>query len=458
MEDLKTIHLTESELADIKMQEFESAYELFYDELKRLASYCFPNSESEKQRANHYREMQEGIIKKGVVEVSKRWIEEADRMIEQAEKQRELILNGVDYTDFLMEIGKMKHINKHVDSLLRSEKEEELEALIDRLKAGMKEDRKGRMMKSWATMFNDPRTDCYIEMVSGLRAYVCANAGELASAYFELSCDNIIAGTFRAGYEKSAKKLVELKAATEHFMQGTGFTINEEYIKKKLKLLRATYDLEELRRRKKEEEKARREAIAEEKRAQREYEAERRRAEKDEALARHKLEEAQRKQEQEQADSAKWQRYQQQIAELKEALQTAIERQERAISMAQQTRRGFVYVISNVGSFGEGVYKIGLTRRLDPQERVIELGDASVPFPFDTHAMIESEDAPALEAALHRAFESRKVNRVNGRKEFFRVSLEEIAAVLKTLGIEANFEHDVRSREYTDSLFLSGSV
>lgn len=94
-------------------------------------------------------------------------------------------------------------------------------------------------------------------------------------------------------------------------------------------------------------------------------------------------------------------------------------------------KAGFVYVISNIGSFGEGVYKIGMTRRLDPMERVKELGDASVPFNFDVHAMIFCDDAPALEAALHREFESKKVNIVNQRREFFKVSLEEIEEVVK---------------------------
>lgn len=94
-------------------------------------------------------------------------------------------------------------------------------------------------------------------------------------------------------------------------------------------------------------------------------------------------------------------------------------------------KAGYVYVISNIGSFGEGIYKIGMTRRLNPQDRVDELGDASVPFKFDVHAMIFSEDAPALEAALHRAFEDRKLNLVNQRREFFRVSLDEIKDVVK---------------------------
>lgn len=94
-------------------------------------------------------------------------------------------------------------------------------------------------------------------------------------------------------------------------------------------------------------------------------------------------------------------------------------------------RAGYVYIISNIGSFGEGVYKIGMTRRLDPMERVYELGDASVPFMFDVHAMIFSDDAPKLEAALHQAFADRRVNRVNTRREYFRVSLDEIKEVVR---------------------------
>lgn len=94
-------------------------------------------------------------------------------------------------------------------------------------------------------------------------------------------------------------------------------------------------------------------------------------------------------------------------------------------------KAGYVYIISNIGSFGENIYKIGMTRRLEPQDRVDELGDASVPFKFDVHAMIFSDDAPALEAALHRAFDSKKVNMVNNRKEFFRVTLDEIEDVVK---------------------------
>lgn len=98
---------------------------------------------------------------------------------------------------------------------------------------------------------------------------------------------------------------------------------------------------------------------------------------------------------------------------------------------AANQKAGYVYIISNVGAFGEGIYKIGMTRRLVPMDRIDELGDASVPFDFDVHALIFSEDAPALETALHHAFEDRKLNMVNTRREFFRVSLDEIKEVVK---------------------------
>lgn len=109
-------------------------------------------------------------------------------------------------------------------------------------------------------------------------------------------------------------------------------------------------------------------------------------------------------------------------------------------------RAGYVYIISNIGSFGENIYKIGMTRRLDPQERVDELGDASVPFNFDVHAMIFSDDAPALETALHHAFEDKKLNMVNHRREFFHVTLDEIKKVVKN-----NFDKTVEFIDVPDA-------
>lgn len=122
-------------------------------------------------------------------------------------------------------------------------------------------------------------------------------------------------------------------------------------------------------------------------------------------------------------------------------------------------KAGYVYIISNIGAFGKNVYKIGMTRRLEPQDRIDELGNASVPFKFDVHAMIFSDDAPKLESAIHRAFEDKKINVVNGRKEFFKVTLEEVEKVVK-----ANYDKSVdfikipEAQQYRESLKMKGDL
>jgi len=124
--------------------------------------------------------------------------------------------------------------------------------------------------------------------------------------------------------------------------------------------------------------------------------------------------------------------------------------------MAQQTKQGHVYVISNVGSFGENIFKIGLTRRLEPLDRVKELGDASVPFSFDVHAMIHSEDAPKLEKDLHKIFELQQVNKVNSRKEFFNVAISDIKEKVNTFrnNAEVHWTMKAEAFEYRESLQL----
>lgn len=140
------------------------------------------------------------------------------------------------------------------------------------------------------------------------------------------------------------------------------------------------------------------------------------------------------------------------IVELQEALAQAQQVGERARAMAEMTKSGYVYIISNIGSFGEDVVKIGLTRRLEPDDRVRELGDASVPFTFDTHAMIYSEEAPALEAALHKEFSESRVNAANMRKEFFRVTLEEVEKAVTRLAPDASFFTDREAQDWHETL------
>jgi predicted nucleic acid-binding Zn-ribbon protein len=139
------------------------------------------------------------------------------------------------------------------------------------------------------------------------------------------------------------------------------------------------------------------------------------------------------------------------------ATRDELDREEKLIDYREQNAKaGYVYVISNVGAFGEGVYKIGMTRRLEPMDRVDELGDASVPFWFDVHAMVFSDNAPALEAKLHERFAAGRLNKVNGRKEFFRADIKEIEAVIR-----ANYDsvvevvHEAPAEQYRESVRMA---
>ncbi len=125
---------------------------------------------------------------------------------------------------------------------------------------------------------------------------------------------------------------------------------------------------------------------------------------------------------------------------------------------AANIRAGYVYVISNIGSFGENVVKIGLTRRLDPMDRVRELGGASVPFNFDVHALHFSADAVGVEAALHRHFESVKVNRVNNRREFFYTTPAEVKKVLSSIdGSVLEYRDDAEAEQFRLSQAMRGN-
>ncbi len=143
------------------------------------------------------------------------------------------------------------------------------------------------------------------------------------------------------------------------------------------------------------------------------------------------------------------------VDRLKAKLAEAQEKSERAKSRAQMTKSGYVYVISNIGSFGEGVFKIGMTRRLEPMDRVKELGDASVPFRFDVHMMISSDDAPALENNLHKAIHENRLNKVNPRKEFFRTEIETIRGIVESHHGEVEYVADAEALEYRQSLDMS---
>lgn len=232
--------------------------------------------------------------------------------------------------------------------------------------------------------------------------------------------------------------------------------ITPEYLAARLEELKWGVRVQELKAQAQEEQRRLREQIREEERARREYERAMKDAAKEEEMLRKAMEKAQKQIES--ATEAKRAEYEAKLEDLKQKLIEAEERGQRALSMAQQTKHGNVYVISNLGSFGENVYKVGMTRRLDPLDRVRELGDASVPFPFDVHAIIESDDAPALETTLHKALSLMQVNKVNPRKEFFRVTLSDIKAMVEKMGLQTAWTMDAAAAEYRETLAIEETM
>jgi hypothetical protein len=248
------------------------------------------------------------------------------------------------------------------------------------------------------------------------------------------------------------ERMQKLFDAINKLGQGFQVYINSQYFDLKLKELILEYEYQSKRQQEKEEMRAIQEELREEEKAKREFEQAQREAEKEEASYQKALDKARK--EYESTTGEMHDKLQLQIHKLEQELKEAQEKKERALSMAQQTKRGHVYVISNIGSFGENVYKIGMTRRLEPIDRVKELGDASVPFQFDIHAMIYSDEAPTLENELHKAFTNKKVNMLNYRKEFFKVTLDEIESKVKEIGLDAEFSRLPEAMEYRETIAI----
>lgn len=274
---------------------------------------------------------------------------------------------------------------------------------------------------------------------------------------FNGKVDSILSKSKKDNYGKLEQQIRDAYALVNY--NGKAFRnarISEEYLDARLEELHWAVVVQELRAKEIEEQREARERMREEEKARRDFERAQRAAEKEEAMLRKAMEKAKvllaKASEEQRAE------YEAQLADLEAKLKEAEEKSKRALSMAQQTKRGNVYVISNVGSFGENVYKVGMTRRLDPLDRVRELGDASVPFKFDVHAIIESEDAPALEHALHQELALMQVNKVNPRKEFFRVSLADIRKLVEKHGLNASWTMAAEAAEYHETLAIEAQM
>lgn len=270
---------------------------------------------------------------------------------------------------------------------------------------------------------------------------------------FNGKVDSILSKVKHDNYGKLAQAIHDAYVQVNY--KGQAFRnakITEMYKDARLDELRWAVVAHELRQQELQEQREIREQIREEEKARREFQRAIKDAEKEERLLKNAMEKA--RAEFETASAEQRVLMEAQLAEMEMMLRAAEEKNLRAVSMAQLTKRGHVYIISNVGSLGDNVFKIGLTRRLEPHDRVKELGDASVPFAFDVHAMIMSDDAPALERELHKHFLIKQVNKVNHRKEFFRASLQEIREELESMGVETKWTMTAQAAEYRETLAI----
>jgi hypothetical protein len=284
-----------------------------------------------------------------------------------------------------------------------------------------------------------------------------ATAIEFVLDAFNGKVDTILADVRHDNYGTLAQRIKDAFVLVNR--NGEAFRrarITDLYLETRLDELRWAVVVHELKLREREEQRAIKERIREEERAQREFEKAQKEAVKEEEFLRKAMEKAQ--EQVAKASDAQKAKYEEQLRALTEKLRLAEEKNQRALSMAQQTKAGNVYVISNVGAFGENVFKIGMTRRLEPLERVKELGDASVPFDFDVHAMVYSDDAPSLEHELHKRFVRAQVNKVNPRKEFFRVPLVQVREEIERLGCKTAWTMAAKAAEYHETLAIERAM
>jgi hypothetical protein len=268
-----------------------------------------------------------------------------------------------------------------------------------------------------------------------------AEFSKLMLCAYNAEADNCVRA-LRAGNVLTAKSRLEssVKAIAKHGAM-MEMRINPDYHKLRLLELELTADYLMKVQAEKEEAREERERLREERKAEQELAAERARLDKEREHYVNALRALQSG-----GDQAALDGLNRRLHDIDEAI-------ERNDYRATNIRAGYVYVISNRGALGPNIVKIGLTRRLEPMDRVRELGDASVPFPFDVHAMFFADDAVTVEANLHRAFAGRRVNHVNLRREFFFATPGEVQTVLleQQAGNLLDFTEEPEATQYLQS-------
>lgn len=277
-------------------------------------------------------------------------------------------------------------------------------------------------------------------------------ASKLMLRAFNGECDAAIAKVTWTNVTNMEARVQKAFEALNKLDSTNQISITSQYLRLKLEELYLEFELEQKIQAEKEEQREIREQMREEEKALKELEKAAKDAQLEEERYQRALEKA--KADVEKAKGAELEKLNAKIAELNANLEIAHAQKVRAISQAQLTKSGHVYIISNIGSFGENIYKIGMTRRLEPLGRVKELGDASVPFDFDVHGMIYSDNAPGLENTLHRHLESKRLNMVNNRAEFFVTNINEIEQIIKEFNLSVKLTKIAEAKEYRESISI----
>ena len=333
---------------------------------------------------------------------------------EIAEKRKEVIIldENIMLESFALYQPKFKFTSS-------SEYKDRLDLIRDKQKEAIKNDRATEGGKNWTVNGSQREGQ---KMIADIK--------KLFIRSFNNECDYCVDNIKFSNIEASEKRIEKSFEAINRLGRVNGVEITREYKKLKFDELYLAYEYQQKKEQEKEEAKRAREELREQQKLEREIREAREKIVKERKhfnAAIKELEEKLKKA----TDEKERLLMEKNLAETKAQL-AELDKEEKIIDYREQNAKaGYVYIISNIGAFGEGIYKIGMTRRLEPMERVDELGDASVPFSFDVHAMVFSENAPALEAKLHEHFYPNRINKINNRKEFFRADINEIEKVLK---------------------------
>ncbi|MFQ9312861.1 DUF4041 domain-containing protein [Clostridium perfringens] len=276
---------------------------------------------------------------------------------------------------------------------------------------------------------------------------------------FNIECDNLIAKVKYNNIQSIQKRIEKTFERLNKLNESNQVRLTSKYLECKLSELKLVHEYQVKKQEEKEEQKRIREELREEAKLKKELEEAKKNTLKDithfeNALS--KLNEQLKSNNLSDEEIKNLQIKKEEIEKNIDNLNLSL----KDIDYRQENQRaGYVYIISNIGAFGKDVYKIGMTRRLEPMDRIDELGDASVPFNFDVHAMIFADDAPKLENALHKAFENKKLNMVNQRREFFNVTLEEIEKVVKeNFDKTVEFKKEPEAEQFRQSLKIKDTV